>query len=256
MDSRLLSSPLLTKLIYSVYNQGYFQGYVGDQAVCSEWPELTRCLIAGGHVRSVRTYNLKDNPSLLGNSVLIDNGTWKLPRFDITADAHLPALEELCLTISWVSGGLAYLWDEDHCRLFRDAMDWSRMRKLDFGSGHPGAFLRVFNGKIPNLKSLRIGVAAGSIGTARTFIESVPVLECLDIAHADMAIEQLWPSIMKHKSTLKELILRPSTGVNYQPHYIDMSYLEAVAEQVPLLERLGWIVPCDENVSKQLIERE
>lgn len=250
MDSLLLSSPLLNSLVYSVYNQGYFQGYSGDQAVCSEWPELTRCIITGGNVRNVRVYNLEDKPSILGNSVLIDDGSRKLPRFDVNPNTRLPALEELCLTLTWAWGGSTYLWDVDHCRLFRNAMDWSRMHKLDFGSANPGAFLQTLNGHIPNLKVLRVGVDSGSIRVAKTFIESVPALECLDIAQADIAIEQLWPAIMKHKFTLKELVLRPSIGDNYQPRFIDISYLETVTQAVPLLERLGWIVPCDENVGR------
>lgn len=251
MDTRLLSSPLLTTLIYSLYNQGYFQAYLGDQAVRSEWPQLTQCIIAGGNVRNVRIYNLEDKPSILStNSVLVDDRPMKLPRFDATADTRLPALEELCLTLTWPFGGLTYLWDVEHCRLMRDAMDWSRMRKLDFGNDNPGAFLQIFTGRISNLKSLRFGVESTSINIAKEFIESVPALDCLDIAQADIAVEQLWPTIMKHKNTLKELLLRPSRGDNYQLQLLDMSYLETVAQKLPMLERLGWIVPCDESVSQ------
>lgn len=245
MDTRLLSSPLLVSLIYTIYNQGYH----AEQPSRSEWPKLTQALVAGGNVRVLRIQSQQDGTEYRGTKILDDNEPKKLTRLDITPESRLPPLEELSIDIQLYWGGSSYLWDAEHCLMLRDAMDWSHLRKLDFGGDNPYVFFSAFTGLLPNLRALRFGVTEGQVRPAKVFIKHLTAVESLDIARAQLGIDALWPAIMKHKNTLKEIILRPTTSGYYAPQYIDFSRLETIAEEFPALQRLGWDVPCKENVS-------
>jgi hypothetical protein len=245
MDTRLLSSPLLKSLTYNVYRQGYQT----RQLARSEWPRLTQALVTGGHVRALRLQSQADGRYYREPKVLDATEPEKLMRLDITPDMRLPALEELSISDLRDYGDSTYLWDEDHCRMLRDTMDLSRLRKLDFDTERPDAFFTVFAGIMPGLTHLRCGTDNGSIGALRVFMESATALESLDIDGTAAAMENLWPTIMGHKDSLRELILRPTRGQYRDAYYMDFDRLEIVREQFPGLERLGWRVPCHESVS-------
>lgn len=240
MDIRLLSSPLLKSLTYNIIRGGY---HARDPAP-SEWPKLTQALVAGGQVRVLRIQSQPDGSSYNGTEILDDAEPKKLMRLDITSGTRLPALEEFGLFQQRDYGDPTYLWDEEHCHMLRDSMDWSRLRKLDFGIDRPDAFFTTFTGLLPQLKALRFGAHNESFGPVIGFMDSVTALEALDIGRSQYFFDALWPSVMKHKDTLKELVLRPSRSA-----YHSLQYLEMIAEQFPLLECLGWDIPCDTKVS-------
>ncbi|KAF2026033.1 hypothetical protein EK21DRAFT_75043 [Setomelanomma holmii] len=251
MDMKLLSSPLLRKLIYTVYHQGHR----ADEPARSEWPKLTRALVAGGSVRFLTIDNVKDGTEYYGVKVIDDNEvTEKMMRLDITPGTRLPPLEELTIRENRYWGSSTYMWDEEHCRLLLDAMDWSHLRKLDFGADKPDAFFSVFERHLPDLKILRFGTQNDAIGPVPRFIDSVTALESLDIARAEYSLDSLWPSIMKHKDTLREIILRPTTAGYCQPQYTKLNRLEIIASEFPVLERLGWDAPCKFNVDAKYLE--
>jgi hypothetical protein len=246
MDIKLLSSPLLKSLTYSVYNQGYR----ADQAARSEWPKLTQAIAEGGNLRVLSIDNSQDGTEYYGVKIISDTeNSGKLMRLDITPEIRLPALEEFTLRENRSWGSPTYLWDDAHVHMLRNATDWSRLRKLDFGGDRPDAFFSAFTGGMPNLKALRFGAQDGSIGPAKRFIASITALESLDIGRAEVAIDALLPTIMDHKDTLRELILRPTTAGYCQPQYMDLDRLTAIIEAFPLLERFGWDAPCKSNVS-------
>ncbi|KAH7069332.1 hypothetical protein FB567DRAFT_565062 [Paraphoma chrysanthemicola] len=246
MDVKLLSSPLLRTLTYNVYNQGYY----ANEPARSEWPKLTQAIAKGGSVRVLNIDNRSDGSPYSGAKVINDDDEdpGKYMRLDLTPGLRLPALEEFTMR-SW--GNATYLWDDAHAQMLRDAMDWSRLRKLDFGSDRPDAFFSAMTGTMPNLRSLRFGTQDGVVGPAQRFLDSIDALESLDIGRAQGAIDTLWPSILNHKDTLRELILHPTFGSYYSHHYIDLDRLETIRKEFPLLERLGWDAPCTSNIDSE-----
>jgi hypothetical protein len=245
MDMKLLSSPLLKKLAYNVFYQGY---NAGEPARC-EWPKLTQAIIAGGNLRVLKIHSERDGSHDFRTKVLDESESKKLMRLDIEPRTRLPALEELTISEQWGWGSSTYLWDSYHCRVLREAMDWSRLRKLDFGGDRPDKFFVAFKGIVPELKSLRFGVRDGSMAAVIHFMESITALDSLDIAEAKNAIDALWPAIDRHKESLRELILRPTKGTYGSPEYMAFDRLETVAKEFSSLNHLGWDVPCDTNVS-------
>lgn len=245
MDTRLLSSPLLIRLTYVVY----YENYRADQIAPSEWPKLTQALAAGGSVRFLRLQSQADGTDYDGVKIVRDTELYALSRLDVTHATRLPPLEELSIRCPRHWGQSTYLWDTNHCQALRDAMDWSHLRKLDFGGDNPEAFFSTFTGLLPDLKALRFGATDELMESAKNFIDSVTALESLDIAQAQTGINALWPVIEKQKSNLKELIFRPTYGSYYGLKYIDIDRLKEVATTFPSLERLGWDVPCNINVS-------
>lgn len=257
MDMRLLSSPLLRRLTYVVYNQGY----QAEHPSRSEWPKLTQALVDGGHVRVLRVQTQSDGREIDGYvseydgvQVIQNSEPEKLARLDISAHTRLPQLEELSINTQRYWGSSSYLWDAEHCLLLRNAMDWSHLRKLDFGSDNPHTFFSTFTGLLPNLKALCFEVMGESVAEATKFIESLDSLESLYVGQAQAGLDELWPAIMKHKQSLKELILGPALGSYYSTQYPDRSRLEEIAHQLPGLERLGWDIPCNHNVDPTHLE--
>lgn len=252
MDLRLLSSPRLIRLTYFVYNQGYDAAHPAR----SEWPKLTKALVDGGSLRALRLQTKSDGREIDGYvseydgpQVVPDSEPEKLARLDISADTRLPQLEELSIDVPRPWGSSSYLWDSEHCLLLRDAMDWSRLRKLDFGMDNPHDFFTTFTGVLPNLKALRFEVRDGHAAAAKKFIGSINALESLYVGKAQAGLDELWPAILQHKKSLKELIFGPALGREFSTQYSDLSRLKEVVDNFPGLDRLGWDIPFKTNVS-------
>jgi hypothetical protein len=244
MDMKLLSSPLLRELAYNVFYQGY---NAGEPARC-EWPKITQAIIAGGNLRVLRIQSERDGSHDYRIKILDESEPAKLMRLDITPGKRLPVLEELTISEQWDWGSSTYLWDTYHCRMLREAMDWSFLRKIDFGGDRPDEFFVAFTGMLPELRSLRFGVRDGSMDAVIGFMDSVTAFETLDIAEAGNQIDTLWPAIYKHKETLKVLVLRPATDDGRRV-YTSRRLIWTISKEFPSLERLGWDVPCATNVS-------
>ena len=244
MDIRLLSSPLLVKLQYTVYSQGYR----ANQKVRSEWPKFIQAVVAGNSVRFLQIQTEEDGneSEYRGVQIIGPSEPKHLARPEILPNIRLSQLEELSITAPHYWGGSTYLWDTDHCSLLRDALDLSRLRTLDFGNDSPNALFTAFRGLIPNLEAIRFGVV-GSVEAARQLIESASALKSLDIARILPVMDTLWPAIQKHKGSLTTLVLRPTIGSYCSPCHMDFGLLEKIAS-FPALQRLGWDIPCNTNV--------
>ncbi|KAJ4360681.1 uncharacterized protein N0V89_001248 [Didymosphaeria variabile] len=243
MDLRLLSSPLLARLTYVVYERGYRS----DQPCRSDWPKLSQALSSGGNVRSISIQSQQDSSSAYRHMLVEDTEPEKLPRLDLSLGACFSKLEQLRIRNQ---SYYTYLWDEEHCRALRNFIDPSRLRALDFGNDNPEVFFTTFAGILPDLKVLQFGAKRNtSLQPAKDFIDSLSGLETLEIGEAQRGFDELWPVIEKHKDTLKTLILGPTWGQYCSPEYIDLSVLETISQTFPKLERLGWHVPIGQAVS-------
>jgi hypothetical protein len=248
MDVNLLSSPTLKNLDYYVYLPGRSDTGIHR----SEWAKLTQALVAGGNVRVLKVNGLSYGTLSGYGKILPDTEPEESKHLDNTPGMLLPALEELIIRIQRYYGDSTYMWDADRCVELREGTDLSRLRKLDFGSELPDGFFSTFTGALPQLKSLRFGVPkhGASMVAVKGFIESIEGLESLDIDQPQSVIEELGPSIMWHKRTLKSLILRPTTrNYGHSPCYIELHHLKTIGTHLPLLERLSWDAPCGLNVS-------
>jgi hypothetical protein len=247
MDTKLLCSPLLHTLFYTVYTQGYD----ANQLSRSEWPRLTQSLLSGGSIRILKIRSKADGNERGGDKILGDDEPLGLMRLALTPDTRLPPLEELSISPFGQEDYSTYLWDNEHCRLLHDSADWSRLLKLDFGAGNPSAFFQRFQGALPQLRSLRFGCTKDSLEPASDFIESLTALESLDIYQAQAGLDVLWNAIMKHRKSLNTLILRATHDGWGGHHPINFDRLEEIAAQCPSLQRFGCDIPCEENVRSQ-----
>ncbi|KAL1600450.1 hypothetical protein SLS60_006836 [Paraconiothyrium brasiliense] len=237
MDLGLLSSPLLARLTYVVYERGYRS----DRTCRSEWPKLSQALLSGGNIRSMVIQSQQDSSSAYHHDLVEDTEPERLPRLGLSLGVGFPKLEQLRIRnqIYYTS-----LWDEEHCRTLRNSIDPSRLRALEFGDDNPEAFFATFTGILPNLKSLRFGVKINtSLQPAEGFIDSLSGLKSLHIGGAHRGLDELWRVIEKHRDTLKTLILGPTWGQYGSPEYIDRSLLETIPQAFPNIERLGWHAP-------------
>jgi hypothetical protein len=240
MDEQLLSSPLLKSLTYNVILGGGSENYPAR----SEWPKLTRAIVAGGNLCILKIQSQSDGSKYSDGQVLSDTEPEMLMRLDIEHGTRLPALEEFTLHDVRCYGRSTYLWDAEHCELLRKAMDWSKLRTLDFASDMPTGFFAAFTGRLPGLEKLRFRISRDDMSglpVVSEFIKSVNGLESLDInqpqyvADAKAALPALWPAITHHRDTLKELIVRQNFALPEE-----FSRLEEIATSFPLLKRFGW----------------
>jgi hypothetical protein len=244
MDFKLLSSPLLKKLVYNIF----CDSDSADKAARSEWPQLTKAIVAGGNL-SVLQIQLSVDGGDNSIKVVDRHLVPKMMRFEINPETRLPPLTEFTLLDSlWWRQNMTYLWDPEHCGNLQTSMDWSKIRKLDFGEEFPEEFFKAFAGKTPNLKHLRFGVKNDAPVAAREFIMSAPALESIDINRAKAGIKTLWPAIVKHRGSLRKLALKPTFQMYGDPDYLDFELLQSIANEFPLIDFLGYDVPCQYNV--------
>lgn len=242
MDLRLLSSPLLTRLTYAVYDHGSSKGEPSQ----SEWPQLSHALFPTSKLRYLSIQGQPDASNPIHRIVKYMRPETS-PHLYLLQGADFSKLEKLRIRNV---GYTSYLWDEKHCRTLRDSMDLFRLQTLDFGNENPEAFFRIFTGHVPNLKEVHFGITKdSSLEPAKHFIDSLSALTSLHVEAAKKGLEELWPIINRHRDTLKSLVLGPTWGAYYSPEYIDHSLLETIASTFPKLERLGWSIPFNDVVS-------
>jgi hypothetical protein len=243
MDYRLLSSPLLKKLVYNVFGGSR----TADEPARSEWPQLTKAIVAGGNLSVLRIQLCADGPGY--QEMVVDAHVIpRLMRFEISPETRLPPLTEFTLVDSVFWRDATYPWDAEHCSMLQTAMDWSKIRRLDFGEDMPTEFFKAFTGKTPNLKHLRFGVKRDAPEEARDFIMSSPALESLDICRANIGMDTLWPAIVVHRGSLRKLALTPAFQDYGRPHYLGFELLQSITDEFPLIDHLGWEVPCKYDV--------
>ncbi|KAH7385164.1 hypothetical protein DE146DRAFT_748088 [Phaeosphaeria sp. MPI-PUGE-AT-0046c] len=215
MDERLLSSSLLRSLTYQVI----YQGYQDNIPVSLEWAKLTRAISAGGNLRVLRIQIQAGGDEPQSESQL-----------ELSRALHLPALEEFSLQGTYYNN-----WNDEHCRMLANSVDMSKLHTLNIANGMPTSFFRAFTWRLPGIKTLRLEIRRqDDIGATAAFIRSVDGLEVLDIDAPPSVVDALWPVIVQHSATLKNLCLRAK---------VDIERLEQVTNSFSLIQRLGWRIP-------------
>jgi hypothetical protein len=223
----------------------------------SEWPSIARLIQGNPSLRKLRL-TARTPYGRMEDKFVPDGDMRSVATLPIKPGTKLPPLEELSI----VEPDANDPWHHKHSTRFSKCMDWTFMRKLDFGSEYPTQLFSTLAGQVPSLTSLRFGLPVGAdtsvalrfglpVGTdipvaAISFMEATTLIE-LDIGNAHGQMDTLWPAICRHKDSLETLILRPcqpESGYTLVPQtFLDVKYLELIAKEFPSLTRFGWSLP-------------
>jgi hypothetical protein len=233
VDTRLLSSPLLYSLRFTIY-------YFGDR---SEFQKLKDILLKSTRLRVL---HLK-----ICEGLQIHSSGYGPPQelnLALLPSDRLAPLHELM-----VSDWPPYYFSPGHCEIWSECMDWTELKSLDLGSGCPGDFFNRFLGRVPNLKSLRLGfddvnpwpyelLPCGEPDSVRGFIESIDDLHELFITNQIEDPEVLFPAIVKHRGSLQTLGFHTPPDTSYYkrdaPGVWTTEQLTQLREQFTKLSRL------------------
>lgn len=220
VDARLLSSPLLHSLDYSVF---YF--WKGN-GVVSDFPYLMKILANSPRLRKLRIgiYAKEQtlNPELTQFSTLPDQVQ--------SCEQALKALRSLKLSERTLGNVTP-----DYCEelqivssvIWAGCNDIPQTTELELHGLSPRYVFENIEGKTPNLKGLDFPLrslidyggnplpkSTGDINKVCEVIGSLPGLEELQLSNYDMTFHSIWPAITAHMATLKLLRIR-STNLRY-----------------------------------------
>ena len=200
MEWMPLSSPILYYLDFSIF---YTAVNATNQQALSNLSDLKKILLGSPNLKRL---NIRFDISRLHRSLNLP-----LEPFD-----RLPTLHELT-----VSGSVeVYDFDQKHCLLLRQCMDWSQLRHLDLGTSCPAYFFEGFGGQSSSLRSLTMGIRTDerwyspwqhvnfpfdNLDPMTTFLESVPHLHELRLTDLCIATEVVVPVILDSQLKLRVL---------------------------------------------------
>lgn len=113
-------------------------------------------------------------------------------------------------------------------------MNWGRLRALDLGPATPQHLLPALTGKIPGLKTLRMGFwpnptrtqatwsSAGDLGIATRFVEAIEALESVTLYTGDDSkCAQIRPALFrKHGHSMRNLVIWLGIREGWKPAHI------------------------------------
>ncbi|KAL8696302.1 MAG: hypothetical protein Q9224_002865 [Gallowayella concinna] len=219
-DTRLLCSPLLHSLSFCILNHTATVVATDQLGQYSKLPELREVLLRSPNLRKL---DIKFEYNWMGRRV-----HWS----GITAEPHvlnlplqpsdrLPPLRELTFS----GPPETYEFDLKHCRLWKQCMDWSQLRRLDLGISCPQNFFEVFGGNLPSLKALTMGMRVGdrnythwpygpltcdNPSRIKNFIQSLPPLLELNLTDLDLLVELFNFEIPGYHRSLRKLYYHAS----------------------------------------------
>ena len=112
-----------------------------------------------------------------------------------------------------------YEFDIEHCKLLRQCMDWSQLRRLDLGLNCPQHLFAEVGCQLSGLRSLTMGIRTGgrlyrnwkvgpltcdSLDQAATFIEAVPGLHELNLTDLNASVRTIAPAILRSQNSLRK----------------------------------------------------
>ncbi|KAF2491815.1 hypothetical protein BU16DRAFT_129262 [Lophium mytilinum] len=255
MDMRLLLSPLLYSLTYEVF----YMSVGRDNGAYSELPKLKEVLLKSHRLRILKLFFHHGVPSYPQGRGFENNPTYKVDILRGRDHVHplnlliqpgdkIPPLQELNIPTQ-------YDWSREHCQILRSSMDWTKLRRLDLGSGCPQTFFEEFHGQMPGLKCFHTSFIQGlreysgapptctdNPGCVVNFIEAIDALEELHISNTDKNGDILFDAILKHSPSLRRL--RFSTSLDHrfrrqQPPVWGNEKLELLRERAHNLEEMN-----------------
>ena len=145
--ARLLASPILHFLGFCVLNK---------RSTCSdEWQqpgqmaELREILL---HAPNLQKLNIKSRYNQNPQRETWLSGSRKELCLPLEPSDRLPALRELIFS----SREEEYAFNNSNCRLLRQCMDWSQLRRLDHGLSCPESFFKIIGPHLAGSTSLKM----------------------------------------------------------------------------------------------------
>ena len=147
----------------------------------------------------------------------------------------------------------AYMYSHEHCRIFSQCMDWTRLRRLDLGITCSQYFFEEIGSHLSNLKSLTMGIVTGKHGEldCRSLSDIVNFIQSLDLHELRLtdhinATETMASAIVESQTSLQELSYLPylkrdhfSFPLHVQPtHMWEPSQLRELTLRNPGLSQL------------------
>ncbi|KAF2809510.1 uncharacterized protein BDZ99DRAFT_520861 [Mytilinidion resinicola] len=230
LDWRLLGSPSLYSLTCLVFLYDTVGDLVVDSGATnyilrprSELEAVRRVLVGKSRLRilkleiaSTESWNhLPDQVFAIRSVQYWQQDNLNLP---LQAEDRLPPLREFNLPGKAQTKLGFYDFTPEHCKALEYSMDWSRLRCLDLGNRCPPHFFKRFCGRLPNLRSLYIGLRKAPYNgcidgyddpaIVIDFINSIDRLESLSIINESMDWNVLLPAISKQAKSLQSLTAR------------------------------------------------
>jgi hypothetical protein len=215
-----LSSPSLHTLCYTLFY------HFSTRDTPSEFHAFKTCVAQATRLKAL-TLNIRGTNSAAHYAP----GPLHL-QFEV--DDTFPALEELTFAESCYD---RYVLSAAHCAAWVRAMDWGRLRALDLGHATSLHLLPALMGKIPRLKTLRMGFwpnssgpraswsSAGGLGVMTRFVEGIEALKNVTLYTGDdTQCAQVRSALLrKHGRGMKNLIIWLGMREAWKPaHFADL----------------------------------
>lgn len=200
----------MSTLSFSVLNHTATVGATEQLAQYSMFTELKDIL--------VRAPRLKELDVKFEYNWIRSEGTTGSPRvlnLPLEPGDRIPPLQSL----SFSGPEETYEFDPEHCKLLRQCMDWSQLRRLDLRLSCPQHLFAEVGSQLSGLRSLTMGIRTGarryrnwkcgpltcdSLDQAAAFIEAVPGLHELNLTDLDASVKTIAPAILGSQNSLRK----------------------------------------------------
>lgn len=143
-DYAALSSPQLHSLHYTAYGATESIGRL-ESEFYSELPAIKDSLLRARNLKSLHLQICK-------NSIRRQDVWTKGPEcLTFNEGNAFPPLQDLCFDFE------RYEMREKYCRQWAEAMDWTKLCRLDLDGGCPEHLLAALTGRVPQLRALNFG---------------------------------------------------------------------------------------------------
>ncbi|KAL9029614.1 MAG: hypothetical protein Q9180_007008 [Flavoplaca navasiana] len=232
-DTRSLYSPLLRSLSFCILNHTATVTATRQLEQYSKLPELREILLRSSNLQKLDIkfeYNWLDRKAVW-TGITAHPHVLKLP---LQPSDRLPPLQELAFS----GPPETYEFTLEHCRLWKQCIDWSYLRRLDLGISCPQHFFEELGSCLINLRSLALGVRIGdrhfthwaqgpltskNIDVVTNFITSIPRLQELSLTDFGSYEVDLFYSIRTMRKSLRKLYYHAS--INRRHDHFVMPYL-------------------------------
>ncbi|KAH7411584.1 hypothetical protein DE146DRAFT_732042 [Phaeosphaeria sp. MPI-PUGE-AT-0046c] len=226
IDTAALSSPSLHTLDSTVYAGA-------DKS--SGFPAFRDCLLKA---RGLKSLTLRLEQGYAGGRYQPGEANLQLRPHDM-----LPVLESLALDGTWFD------LNAQHCQMWTQCMDWSKLRSLEITHAVPHGMLPALTGRVRGLVKLRLGfwpedeynsrfrswACPADIEVVQRFLDSIDALQEMTLFTGEnVDCKWLAPSLLQsHGHSLKKLVIK--LGLRQGWNLCDF---EDLRKYVPLLEEL------------------
>lgn len=202
-DYAALSSPQLHSLDYTAYGATE-RIHPLEVEFYSELPAIKDSLLKARNLKYLRLQVCKTS--------IPRQGVWTKGPGCLTFDKDdaFPPLQDLRFDFE------RYEMSEKYCRQWAEAMDWTKLRRLDLDGGSPEHLVAALTGRVPQLRVLNFGLRESphtweypNAEVLRAFCGSIEGLEEVDIRNQSAApFEEVKDSfLLKHGHSLKRFRL-------------------------------------------------